>query len=55
MYRALKIFVYSLTHTLGLCKFLHNTKGKTEIEGWKSECPVVDRLILELYPLRILK
>ena len=51
--RTFAIFWLSLTHTLGLCKFLHKKdKGK-----WYSEdyCPVVDRIILYLFPPIIIK
>ena len=56
MYRALKIFIYSFTHNIGLCKFAHKTRqDMNPEEAWRSNCPVLDRMMLEWYPMTLIK
>lgn len=52
MWTAIKVFIYSLTHTLGLCKHYHRNIEHTK--PWQGVCPVVcpvvDRVMYLLHP-----
>lgn len=48
--KSIKIAILCFVHFKGWCGKMHNDPKLIDQDDWRTGCPLVDRIVLDLYP-----